>query len=364
VSFGRNAPPWLIGAAGLAIGAVMALRILIPYGMDPTIFVSFGDGSSVQTAYVRRVLGHATSREAFAHDGKYFFTQANDPWFLEPERNAVVLDRPIYRAQRMLYPAIAGGFGLFPPEVVVWSMLVTNLAALAAGTWWAASLAALWGETPWLGLSVPLNIGLLFELEIGGAGILAYALCLGGLYALERNRIWGAAGLFAAAALSREVMLLFPVGLLVSWWLHDRRTIWPIVVTPLAALAVWHVYIRFRLSGISGVGGGVGAFAPPFVGMFHAFAWWTRYPHLLINLAIVAILVLFTPLALRSRSPMAWGALPFVALAVVFSEDVWRETFDLTRALTPIFTAIPFVVIANRRTQDRRLNRDLIRSRP
>ena len=36
-------------------------------------------------------------------------------------------------------------------------------------------------------------------------------------------------------------------------------------------------------------------------------------------------------------------------LAVFLSASVWRQTFDLTRALTPVFTAIPFAVLTSER---------------
>ena len=136
-------PASSIGIIGFAIGAVIMLRVLIPTGMDPTIFIGFGDQAPIQTAYAQRLLGDVETRPNLGHDGKYFFAQANDPWFLQPEQHAAVLDRPVYRGQRMLFPMIAGGFGLFPPGVVIWSMLVTNLLALGIGTMLAARLASL-----------------------------------------------------------------------------------------------------------------------------------------------------------------------------------------------------------------------------
>jgi hypothetical protein len=340
-----EAPPWLVGAVGFAIGSVIALRVLIPNAMDPTIFIALGEDAPVQTEYAVGLLGEVTTRHDLGHDGKFFFAQANDPWYLEPEKNAVVLDRPAYRGQRMLFPLIAGGFGFFPPGVVVWSMLGTNLLAMAIGAFLAAKLAAMWGGSTWLGLWVPLNIGLLFELDIGGAGILAYACCLGGLYALVTQRTWLAPILFAAAALSREVMVLFAVGVFVLWWLERRELPWRLVITPVVAMAVWYLYLHVRLAGVPGVGGGTETFAPPFVGFSEAFRSWVRDPtNLFYELPLLAVIVAFVPLALRSRLLIAWGALPFVALATILSVNVWREPFDLTRALAPVFTAAVFLL--------------------
>lgn len=342
----RDAPAWLVGAAGLAIGVAVALRLLIPSGMDPTVFLALGDDSPTQTAYARRLLDEVRTRRDFGHDGRFFFPQANDPWLLEPEQHAAVLDGPVYRSQRMLFPMIAGGFGLFPPGVVVWSMLITNLLAIVLGAFVAARLAVRWGASVWLGLAVPLNIGLIFELDIGGAGIVAYTFALAGLYALVEERVWPASLLFAAAALSREVMIAFAAGVFVLWWLDGRRLPWRVVITPLLAVAVWYAFVRLRLDGVSGVGGRTENFSPPFLGIFEAFRSWVGDPgHLLLNAVLVMVVIAFIPLALRSRLPLAWGALPFVAFATVLSVEVIREPFNFSRAVAPVFTAVPFLIL-------------------
>jgi hypothetical protein len=84
--------------------------------------------------------------------------------------------------------------------------------------------------------------------------------------------------------------------------------------------------------------------------MLGALRSWVDEPDGLaaLSLILVIIVVAFTVLAPRSRLPIAWGALPFVALAVVLSVDVWREPFDLSRAVAPVFTAAPFLVALSR----------------
>jgi hypothetical protein len=330
---------------GLAIGSMIALRILIPNGMDATTFLALGENSPEQIEYASQRLGEVATREGLGHDGRFFFPQANDPWYADPSTTGGVLDRPAYRAQRMLYPLVAGGLGLFPPEVIVWSMLVINLLALAIGTLLAAKLSVAWGGTAWLGLAVPLNIGLLYEVFIGGAGVLAYAFCLAAVLARERDRRWAGGLLLAGAALTREVMLAFALGLFLLEWLQRRRFDWSIAVPPLVATSAWYVYVRVRLSGISGVGQGQDAFAPPLTGLLDALRAWVHDPtDLVINIAVLVIVILFVPLALASRLPIAWGALPFVAIALLLSTNVWLEVFDFSRALAPVFTAAAFLV--------------------
>ena len=99
---------------------------------------------------------------------------------------------------------------------------------------------------------------MLFELDIGGAGILAYMCCLGAVYALVTERIGLASTLFAAAALSREVMVLFAIGVFVLWWFEERRYLWPIVIAPLLAAAGWYAYLWYRLTGLQGRAGSPG----------------------------------------------------------------------------------------------------------
>lgn len=342
-------PAWTVGAVGLAIGAAIAVRLLAVSGMDPTAFLGEGNGKPVQLRYAERLLGDVEVRARAGHDGKFFFAQANDPWFLDPEQNAAVLDRPLYRGQRMLYPVLAGGFGLFPPNVVVWSLIVVNVIAFGVGTFLTAEVAMRLGSSSWLGLAFALNIGLIFELAIDGSGVVAFAFCLVGLLALMRERLWLAALAFMAAALARDVMLAFAGGLFALEWFDGRRALWKIVLLPLSGLLVWSVYLRIRLAGVSGAGGAPRVFDVPFVGVVGGIRSWLREPDdLPIDVLIFVIIVAFGIGAWRSRVPLAWGALPFVPLAALLADDVWAEPFDLSRAVAPIFTAAAFLVIANR----------------
>lgn len=343
---GRRGPPeWVVGVAGFVIGATLVLRLLVPGEMDPTIFLAFGKDAPAQTDYARELIGDVEVRPGGGHDGKFFFIQANDPWLLDPERNAAVLDLPWYRSQRMLFPTLAGGFGVFSPGVVVWSLLVTNLIALAFGAGIAARLASFWGASTWLGLSVPLNLGIIYEIMIDGSGVVAYACCLAAVYALVREETTAAALFFAGAALSREVMLAFAVGVFILWWMDRGKLLWPIVIGPVLAVGIWAGYLAWRLNGISGTGTDLTFVAPPFVGIAQAIESWTRSAdQLVVSAAILVLVVAFVPLAIRSRLPLAWGALPFVALATILSIDVFLEPSDLSRALAPVLTAAPFVL--------------------
>jgi hypothetical protein len=338
-----------VAGAGLVVGLLITLRLLIPNGMDPSIFLALGDRSPDQTRYAREHLGPVRTREGLGHDGRFFFPQAVDPWYLQPPRHAAVLDRPVYRAQRMLFPVIASGAGLMAPAFIPWSMLITSLVALCIGAGLAARLASHHGLPRWLGLAVPLNIGLLYEMQVGGAGVLAYTLALGATYGQERGRDGWAAAALVLSALTREVMLAFGLGLVALGWIKDRKIRWLLLLTPFVVTGAWHVYIRIRLAGIEGAGGERGNFSPPFVGFAEAVGSWLEHPaEFVVNAVLVLVVVAFVPLATRSRQGIAWGALPFALLSIFLSANVWAEPFDFTRALAPVFSAAPFVLIGAR----------------
>ena len=156
----RLSAPLVVGIVGTILASLVVLRVWTAFERDQTIFVAFGIESTDINDYAEAKLGREVAkRAALGHDGKYFFVQANDPLLLEPGENIAVIDRPLYRSQRMFYPILAGGGGLFSPDVIVWALLIVNLIAMGVGTWTVAHLAMEMGGSPWWGLAFALNIG-------------------------------------------------------------------------------------------------------------------------------------------------------------------------------------------------------------
>ena len=197
----------VIALVGTGIAAALAVRLLVPHDWDPSAFIAFGKEATANLDYGRALLGDdVVVREQQGHDGKFFFVLANDPLILDSAADPALLDRPAYRAQRIGYPAIAGAFGTLPPEAIAWGLVIVNVVFLGLGTYATAGLAASYGASPWVGLAFPLSLGMISELYIDGAGIVAQALGVGGVWLADRRR-WGwATAAFAAAALAREVL--------------------------------------------------------------------------------------------------------------------------------------------------------------
>jgi len=342
----RASGPTVVGLVGLAIALLFSVWVLAGVKWDATIFVGFGGEATATREYAEDRLGPVFLRSGQGHDGKFFFVQANDPWILDPEENIAVADRPLYRSQRMLYPVLAGVGGALSPAAIVWALLGINVVAMGVGSWAAASIAQTMGISPWWGLAFALNLGFLSELVIDGAGVVASAAAFSAVALFLSNRYgWGVL-LLVLAALAREAMLIAAVGS--GWWLWrqgngSRKAILAVGV-PVAAVAAWAVYSRWRIGWASGVSE-VKEIGWPLVGFAQATKTWVGDPlDIAIGVALLALLLVFGLRALRSDTLVAWAFVGFVALGVVFTSRVWENYFDITRAIAPVITAFVILV--------------------
>jgi hypothetical protein len=339
--------PFLVGICGSLFALILVARVFSIIEPDPTVFIGFGEESTEINEYAEaRLERQVAKRPALGHDGKYFFVQAHDPLVLEPDENIAIIDRPTYRSQRMLYPLVAGGLGLFGSTIITWSLLAVNVLALGAGTFATAVIAKRMGGSAWWGLAFAFNIGIVSEINIDGAGVLAAALAFGAVAAVLSDRGGWAVALLSMAALSREVMLLVAIG--VAWWywrLGRRRLAAISLVVPCTAVALWAIYLWSRLGWDSGVGEAGFAFELPFVGLVNAVPSWLESPlDMAAGLAVLVLLGAYLYRTLRSNALVGWAFVGFVPLTLVLSERVWIYYFDITRAVAPLITALVLMV--------------------
>ena len=335
----------IVALVGLGLGAIFVARSLAAVDWDPSLFAAFGEEATPTREYAEERLGEVYLRTYEGHDGKFFFVQASDPWLLDPEENAFVLDRPAYRSQRMLYPVLAGGGGLFGPETILWAMIAVNVAALGFGTWAVARIAAEIGGSAWWGMSFALNPGMFSEIAIGGAGVLASALAFAAVLKLLRERHREAIAFLALAVLAREAMLLAVAGSGLWLWLRSERRLATVTVgVPALAAGLWAIYVRIRVGdAIDRVQ--IEEIGLPFRGFIEAFSAWKSDPlSMAAGVAVMAVLLVFALRVIRSRHLVGLAFVGFVVLAMVFTEQVWRSDFDITRAVAPALTA--FVLLA------------------
>jgi hypothetical protein len=345
----QRVAPLVVGLVAIALAGVYVSLELSKVDWDLTHFAAFGEDATEIRAYAEDRLGEVVVRGDLGHDGRFFFVQGNDPLVLEPEVNAMVLDRPLYRSQRMFYPLLAGGFGWFSPDGVVWGLLVVNVIAMGLGTWAVAVLASEMGLSSWWGLAFLLNIGLVSELNIDGAGIVAAAAGFGAVALFLKDRFWWGVGLLVVAALSREVMLLVAAGSAFWWWRvrGDRtRALWALLI-PAAAVALWALYLRMQM-GWDGGAGEIQEIGLPFVGFYQALTnhWIHDGIDLIIGVAMLLILGVFGYRAVTRRDLLSWAFAGFTLVGILLTEQVWRSYFDITRGIAPILTVFVLMVVA------------------
>ena len=333
-----------VGLLTVAVASLFAMTHLARNEMNPTIFIAIGEDDVAIRQYAERRLDEVVLRPELGHDGRFFFVQANDPWLLDPKEHAEILDRPVYRTQRMGYPVLSSIGGILPPEGVVWGMLAVNVLALGLGAYVCSILAVNSGGSSWWGVIFPLNVGLMSEFSIGGGGIVAASLAFAAVMALKQDRVVFASLLFAFSSLSREVMLIGVAG--AAFWLFAngrRKDAVRIAFPSLFAVAGWAMYIRWVLP----EGAKVIELGLPFVGLVENFDHWLADPfEFLVGSVVVLLLAFYGYRALKTPSLTAWTFLPFAVLGFFLAEPVWNGYFNVTRAVAPILTAYFLITFA------------------
>lgn len=174
------------------------------------------------------------------HDGQQFYAIARAP--MHPRAVALQLDRPHYRLQRILYPALAwvlhpqgGGTGLIA------AMFVVGLLALVGGGVATGALSLALGGRAWVAVLFPLLPGSYVSLRISTADALSLAMAVTAVALLAHDRFRPALVAAALSVLAKETSLL----LLVGWalWRRDRRAI-AVVATSVGLIAVWAGVLR------------------------------------------------------------------------------------------------------------------------
>lgn len=329
-------------AAGIALFTVDAAGGLVGLLRVPAVAPQFVE--YVEEATGRDIVGSP----GLGHDGKFFFALAVDPFLLDPELNASWLDRPVYRAQRILYPMLAGGFGLLSPPLVLWGLVIVNIAAMGLGSWALARIATALGGSPWLGFSFVINPGMTIELALDGSSILAWALAAWGLAELLEKRSSAAAGLLSLAVLARESLGVVAVGAFLFVWFTTRRAPWRVLVAPAATGAVWWAWVRVRVGHLPATGG-AGSVVFPLQGLSRGVLAWfeTGGLTLLLGLMVFGCVVVVIASAWKRPDVLSWSTIGFVPLLLVLHEDVLKDGLNLVRAVAPLVSSgLVLLVIA------------------
>ncbi len=339
-----------MGLFGVFIGLLMMVQALSAAGGNASVFLKIGESSTAIAEFAEAEIGPVLLLPDLGHDGRFFFVQASDPWITQPDVYTRLLDRPTYRAGRVAYPMVAGGFGLAPVSWLPWTLPLTNVLALGFGSWATAHLADRLRLTPLYGLAFLANPGVFNEFFISGGGVVATAAAIGALVAvIDRRWLLAPCG-FCLAVLSREVMVLVVLGSALWLWRRDRLRAIVLVTVPSSALVAWTAWVWVRLGPDRS---SVSLFDWPFRGFVQAARGWVQDPgaDLAMGLVVLIAVTVVAVAARRRRDLLSWATFGFVVLAPFLIRPVWQKHFDLSRALAPLLT-VAVLLVAQRGRQE------------
>jgi hypothetical protein len=175
---------------------------------------------------------------------------------------APYLDVPAYRAQRIALPFLGRILSFGNPDLLVWVLFGINLAALAGGTYALEKLLQASRANIWYAAGYAFSAGVFGAARLNTTETLAYVLVVIGLYAIlqRQNWLWGMLA-FGAAALAKEMTLIFPAALIFHKIVQDRtRFSAPLRYLLLGLIAflpfiLWQI-VLYAQFGAFGVGSG------------------------------------------------------------------------------------------------------------
>lgn len=296
------------------------------------------------------------------YDGAYFYAIARDP-LATGHAHELLHEAPYYWGHPgygwLAWLLSVGGRPRFIPD----ALLAAGLLAIAVAGVLASFLSSRLGWTPWGGLAIALNPGLLFAVANDTSEPLGTAFLLGGLLAYARGRLGWAAALFAALCLVKEPLVLVPL-LIGAWELWRRRGAPLVVLSALPAL-LWWLYLRVHL-GAFPFGSGSSRLAKPFAGWWRALAdaaaqsWdpgidTAQLGQVAVPLIVavgLAILVA-SVYALRLRTVVQPAYLALAALYACITSKGVQYPKDLIRELAIVLALLPFAFLSGAREGSR-----------
>lgn len=243
------------------------------------------------------------------YDGQFAYQIAKDPLHASP-----FLDEPAYRYQRILYPILARILTFGNINAIPWALILINIVSLTLGTLATEKILLAHHHSRWYALAYGGFAGFLLSLRLDLTEPLAFALIQWGILLFDRGKWWRSIPLFALAALTRELTLLFAAACVFYLFSNKRFTqgfLWGLGT--LLPFGLWQVFLRLWLGewGIRSGGARASSFEIiPFKG------WWGYPFHDQKIFLLLSVFILFVTLipamiglivSIRSLIMRHWG---------------------------------------------------------
>lgn len=175
------------------------------------------------------------------YDGQFFYYLAAWGWDAIPH-----LDNAPYRLQRIGYPLLVRAITLGRTSLIPITLILTNITAITLTTALIAQQFIKDNINPRYALTYALYTGTFFAFSRGVAEPLAYCLVTIATLLHFRGNRWLAICIFAYAALTKEITLLFPIGIGISELLkRNVTTALTLGFIPIP-LIIWQIVIQNR----------------------------------------------------------------------------------------------------------------------
>jgi len=339
---------------------------MAPFNFEPSALIHIGAAEPMAGVARATDPSFALVPQQSHYDGVYYYAIGRDP--LARGREHKLIDLGSYRYGHPGYGWLAWLASAGQAKPLPYAMLAVALACVAIAAAVASLLAADLGLSPWWGLVVAVNPGLIFavtQLTSEAAGLAAL---LVSILMWRRERRLLAAIAVTAACLVKEQFLVVPIALTIYelvWWIRRRRAgtlvsarsllarIAPLAAAPLI-YATWFAYVWWQFV-FSPVDQGNDFVSIPFTGWVDTFDRAGNFVYAGLStsqigaieipllVAIGSALVIGSARALRVETEVQPV---FVLLALtVFSLNWWNLLYpkDFLRQATMVLVLLPFV---------------------
>ncbi|NIA25936.1 MAG: hypothetical protein GWP04_10270 [Gammaproteobacteria bacterium] len=339
-------------SVGVAVGAVALVLQLGSPGAHLSDILRVGEASPAR-ALIASELGTLHYTQGQGHDGQYSYLVARDP--LAQRGLANQADDGGYRFRRALYSWLAGGFGSLTPWGTLWGLAVWSILGLGIATAAIAEIARLLGARQWAVVGVVANLGLWLPVQLATADALAIGLALAGVALVLHDKTWLAALVFAAAVLTKDTYLAFPLA--VSAWLlttRRRRDAVAVLLPAVLLLLGWSSWLELQIGQGFSLKGNL---SWPLVGLVESLPWQSTANGALAVMALLGFVVAAAGVGLARHPLLTWLTAPWMLTALLSSRLVWEGGNNAVRALAPLW-ALGFLSLAlwaaQRRSTSRR----------